>query len=603
MESPVILLTFANDRDPYLPLINRERKNIMRTLRRHDDKNLIRLISESDPGLPDMMEMIRNYQDHLALFQFSSHRGGTSLGGGAVQSPGADELSTLLGSVNSLQLVFLSGNADRKLVESLFKHGVKAVLATSTDVADKQAIEFAEQFYHALASYTNIQKAFDIASSFLAAKYEDMGELHLHRDASARNLPAELAWGLYLSAGNDQILDWSLPKSSRRSAMGSRVEYETQVDVNDILIDVICEQIAEFNPDLDHELSKEELDIPSIKREIIDCFPTPIGEQLRKLFTRSNDISEPDEMEIFSLARLEQIVLTYRTSMQFVSFILLSQLWDEKYRHPELHISDDYIVEFNSFFALRDNNYESFDYVKLIRMLTDLFDEWDIKYFIDELKKVRIEEDQNTELFPSYVFMDSLHQDILDHTIQAEDIEGLCLEAEEHLGIILKSFAFLVKYKLSTIKNIEIIKRRHEDATYRHSQILLNKALTVASTGISEIGVVFTNFTDNKSVLFLKTENNEIKDYLSLSPFIIDQNALNKDYSSKLYLYAYEHGDAYYFEFLNNRLDKKLLVDSDQYDYIKEEFTKFKAILLGVDYQPKSPKTVERPASRFMKRK
>ena len=598
MESPVILLTFANDRDAYLPLINRERKNIMRTLRRHDDKNLVRLISESDPGLPDMMEMIRNYQDHLTLLHHSGHRGGAS-----GQSSEADELYALLGSVKSLQLVFLSGNADRKLVEKLFNHGVKAVLATSTDTADKRTTEFAEQFYHALASYTNIQKAFEIASSFLAAKYEDMGEIKIHRDASAMNLPTELAWGLYVNAGNDQILNWSLPKSSRRGAMGSRVEYETQVDVNDILIDVICEQIAEFNPDLDHELSKEELDIPSIKREIIDCFPTPIGEQLRKLFTRSNDISEPDEMEIFSLARLEQIVLTYRTSMQFVSFILLSQLWDEKYRHPELNISDDYIVEFNSFFALRDNNYESFDYVKLIRMLTDLFDEWDIKYFIDELKKVRIEEDQNTELFPSYVFMDSLHQDILDHNIQTEDIEGLCLEAEEHLGIILKSFAFLVKYKLSTIKNIEIIKRRHEDATYRHSQILLNKALTVASTGISEIGVVFTNFTDNKSVLFLKTENNEIKDYLSLSPFIIDQNALNKDYSSKLYLYAYEHGDAYYFEFLNNRLDKKLLVDSDQYDYIREEFIKFKATLLGVDYQPKTTKTIERPASRFMKRK
>src|SRR5690606_12029618 len=147
---------------------------------------------------------------------------------------------------------------------------------------------------------------------------------------------------------------------------------------------------------------------------------------------------------------------------QFISFIMLSQLWDEKFENPALSIGEDYIVEFNSFFALNEASYQSFEYVKFIKTITDIFDERSIPYFIEELKQVKMDVDQNPDLYTAYVFFNSVHQSVLNNLLNDNELQALCLQAEEHLGIILKEFAFLVKYKLMTIKNIEIVKIRHQ---------------------------------------------------------------------------------------------------------------------------------------------
>ncbi|HMR44167.1 MAG TPA: hypothetical protein PKC40_10050, partial [Saprospiraceae bacterium] len=151
---------------------------------------------------------------------------------------------------------------------------------------------------------------------------------------------------------------------------------------------------------------------------------------------------------------------------------------------------------------------------------------------------------------------------------------------------ILKEFAFLVKYKLMTIKNIEIVKIRHQNPRFRHNQVLLNRALTVAGTGIAEVGVEFDNFADNQSVLFLKTKDNQIEDYLSLSPFLLDENALLSVFSSKLFMYCYSDRDSYFFQFINNASDPKLVVNDSKYPTMKSLFEKFKTDFFGHQAEP-----------------
>lgn len=612
MSKPIIFLAFANDRDEYLPMINRERKNIFRTLSRHNDEGIIQVQAEASSTLEDIFDFFTRYNDQVAIFHYGGHAGGSHLqletASAGNQAAGADGLAQLLGGQESLQLVFLNGCATKPQVELLLKNGVKAIIATTVPIQDQMAVEFAEQFYHALSSHISIRKAYDIATAFVSSKYSGKRGVQTYRGVK---LPAEdsagLPWGLYLNEGAEpELQDWTLPKrKSAHNVLRNRFDYETRMDVNDIIIDIICEELAEYNSDLDDELNKEELDIPSIKREIVDSFPTPIGEQLRKLFTRSNDPNAPDEMELFSPGRLKQLVTTYRTAMQFICFIQLSQLWDEKYKNPELKISEDYIVDFNSFFSLNHENYENFDYVQLIRTINDIFDEYKISYFIDELHQLRMDTSREPELYEAYIFMNSLHDSILEDSVEKDQVEELCLEAEHHLGIVLKKIAFLVKYKLVTIKNIEIVKQRHQPAKFRHNQITLNRALTVASTGIAEVGVEFDNFTDNKSVLFLKTENNQVSAYLNLTPFIIDENALNSDYASKLFLFAFQDERAYSYQFLNSLSDEPLIINEDTYQTVKTQFDRFKAEIFGRKFEPtpKPPARRRSGGSRFSRKR
>ena len=455
MDKPLIFLAFANDRDDYLPMINRERKNIARTMRRHDDEGLIKVVTEASSSLEDIFEVFHHYPDQVSIFHYGGHAGSTHL---RLEQPDtstlevfAGGLAQLLGQQKELQLVFLNGCATRGQVDLLLANGVKAVIATSVSIQDQMATEFAEQFYHSLSSHASLQKAFRIATAFITSKYEDFAPVQIVRAMKLRKKdePKTIPWGLYLGEEAEEVLQWTLPKRmAHKQIIRNRFNYETRVDVNDILIDIICEEVARFNPDLDQELNKDELDIPSIKREIVDSFPTPIGEQLRKLFTRSNDPNDPDDLERFTLVRLNQLALTYRTTVQFICFTVLSQLWDEKYEHPSLVINEDYIVDFNSFFALDPLSFPSFDYVKLIRTITDIFDDHQIPYFITELNQVKIDTTQNPELYGAYIFMNSLYERILEKEVPSEETEPLCLEAEQHLGTILKEVAFFSEIQI-----------------------------------------------------------------------------------------------------------------------------------------------------------
>lgn len=612
MEKPIIFLAFANDKDDYLSMINRERKNIQQALRRHDDEGLIKVETESASTIEDIFHIFNTYQDQIVIFHYGGHAGGTHLqlehadtGAQAAQVGG---LAQLLGQQQNLQLVFLNGCSTKAQVELLLKQGVKIVIATSVPIDDKVATEFAEQFYNSLASHTPIQRAFLIAKAFVETKYQTADKIGIYRDLvmnfEETAATDEMPWGLFVNPEADKSLEWALPKQIyQKQVIKNRFDYETKPNVNDDLIDILCEDVALYNKDLDKELNKEELDIPSIKREIVDSFPTPIGEQLRKLFTLSNNPDKPDEMELFTLARLEQLALTHRTSVQFICYILLSQLWDENKAKDEFNISDDHIVNFNSFFAMDQGTFRSFDFVRLISTITEVFGEFDIPFFIEELKDLQAEVEKNNKLYEAYIFMNAIYEDLLDEKVPTDQVENLCLAAESHLGLVLKSIAFLVKYKLVTIKNIEIIKNRHESPRYLHSHITLNRALTVASTGVTEIGKEFNNFTDNKSVIFIKTENNEVSDFLNLTPFVIDENALSSNHSSKLFLFAYQSEKGYCYQFLNNLHDSPLEVLDENYPNVKNQFDRFQAEIFGEEYISTVEEEVSTGKSRFSRKR
>jgi hypothetical protein len=179
---------------------------------------------------------------------------------------------------------------------------------------------------------------------------------------------------------------------------------------------------------------------------------------------------------------------------------------------------------------------------------------------------------QQEEFDRAHRFMEEMRAELARGEVAAEEIESFCTQAEKHLGTIMTAFAFLVKYKLTTIKRIDILKARHKVPAYRHNQVILDRV----TAGIMDGEEVYPSFTDSESVILLKTVD-DVKDYLSLSPFVIDENAFTGDQNSKLFFYSYHDGadDSYHFRFVDNA-EEQLIVSENRYPQIKEQFEEFR---------------------------
>jgi len=97
------------------------------------------------------------------------------------------------------------------------------------------------------------------------------------------------------------------------------------MSVNNKIIITLFNKIVKHKPKLavllpaDEE--DEDFDIRLLAAEIIRSFPWTIGVELRRLF--SAGMEKPDR------GRLDQIFKTIERTMQFLSFVILSQLLEE----------------------------------------------------------------------------------------------------------------------------------------------------------------------------------------------------------------------------------------------------------------------------------
>ena len=577
---PIIILAFSNNLDDYLQMIVRERKNIFKALQEYNDRGYIQVHKEENTSIEDIFDLFNRYKDQIAIFHYGGHADGTQLqletGGGKAEMANATGLAQLMGQQKVLQLVFLNGCATQDQVEKLFSCGVKAVIATSVSINDEMATEFAEQFYHALAAQASIQKAFQTAKAFVATRYgndKEVGEFRAFSGAGKKEgAVTGVLWGLYVNSNGEEALTWKLPEFAEHQVIvrGAAVSAKNGSTVNTELIETLFNAVAAQSQEVgvlwDAAKESKRQDLRMVRQQIIDSFPAPIGEQLRKLFAGNT----------IDVQRLRQLVLTYETVAEFFCFTVLSQLWDARYDNPALRLNEEHLVEFNSFFALSAESQPTFQYVKLIVAVAQFLDENGITPFVDEVSSLAGAL-QNEMLDVAHRFMEEMRVELLRGKVAAEEIESFCRQAEKHLGTILSALAFLVKYKLTTIKKIDIIKARHKAPEYRHNQVVLDRV----TAGVMDSEETYPEFTDSESVILLK-DVADVKDYLSLSPFVIDENAFTGDQNSKLFFYSHHDAanDSYHFRFVDNAEDA-LTVSDEHYPQIKMQFEQFRQAVFG----------------------
>jgi len=574
---PVVALTFSNDQDNYLEMLKRESSNIFKALRDFDDKDFIKLYREESSTMEEVLDLFIHYLDRLAIFHYGGHANGTHLQlettSGRAELAYSGGLAQLMGLQKELKLVFLNCCATKGQVELLFASGVKAVIATSVLIGDTMAVEFAEKFYEALAQQATIQKAFEIAKACIATAYGLAREINLYRDlnrSGEKAAPeAELPWGLYINGENPEVLEWKLPTVKRYHITPSALP--AKGEVNTELIKKLFKEVEKFHENnWAQQCYKNdgELDIRVAKGRIIDSFPMPVGEQLRQIF-------DPDSA--ISVERLQQLVVAYNTMVEFLCFILLSQLWDVKYKNPGISIPKNNLLELVSFFALNAGNYKTFNYVKLIEAIAGIFKKNQVKCFIEELNTSgKCIPDQEGEFYKAHLFMEEMKVELFENKNKAEpeEINSFCYQAEEHLGTILAKLSFLVKYKLAAIKSIKVIRRKQKRAKYNHRTVMLDKV----TLGTLDEESTFDSFTDNKSVILLK-HTGDVKEYLSLSPFVIDENALTDIPGSKVFFFSYpDLGDGksfYHYKLVKNDMER-LIVSGEKFPEVKDQHEDFK---------------------------
>jgi hypothetical protein len=321
--------------------------------------------------------------------------------------------------------------------------------------------------------------------------------------------------------------------------------------------------LAKFLPDKDNQ---EETDYRLIADQVIKNFPWPIGVELRRLF--SGSMRQPGRL------RLDQIFKTIERTVQFISFVMVCQLWYD-ISQKKVSLPDPIKNEFANRFTLLTMG----NFCWIIRTLATAYTEQNVTWFLPEMN-----EQFDKKFFASLDFWVPERNEIGHYQINLDEgeIEKRCVEYEEKLTMILQKIAFFAKYRLVSVRDIQVIKPRIHEAKFHHIIDLLNSS----DSDFKGEEIDETKYSDSHSVLLMKSIKS-FDDYLNLSPLVIDTNAETIDTKEKfeirkdIFMYTKYRNDhlMYLGTEVTGKCDLRAL---SNYNILLEEFKKLMLDIAGV---------------------
>ena len=584
---PVILLTFSNSPDDYLPMIVEEQKAIKNSLLDYVDNHYLQIRDVQHASAVDIFYLINRYHNQVQILHYGGHADGESLQleqeVGVIQMAKAKGLAGLLGTQEELKLVFLNGCATKGQVKSLLDAGVQAVLATSVPVNDSQALQFSKQFYQALSAGSTLREAFLKARAYLETQSDPppFSNIEESRGLQLRESTQNIPWGLYWKPEAQSILDWKLPTTSTLEinfATDSTASL-AQTAVNNLLVDSTLKAIREsaFVKELARKIHQERKAgyakrLPSDaekKDALVRSYLAPISVHLRALF--SNNLARKYDEE-----RLAQMVTTYRITLEFICFIMLSDIWDavHKKRKP-LKISASARRQLEAFFGLHAKAKAGFDFFQLADALLMIANHNQIQFYTKRLNHYPEGFNGVQELVEGNRHFQEMRT-ALEGDIPSRLIEPFGQRSEKHLTNLLCELNYLIHYKMAVVKNIEVLQIKNmPPPSYKHTVVELDNNYN--DFGEKDRQQELEKPTDMESVLLYQ---DLLKDNLNLSPFILDENALTREFNSKIYFFSHvsEKGLEYYW--IENEQDR-LTINGDNYDYVFQQFQQARMDILN----------------------
>lgn len=588
MPNPRIYLAFANnlEEDNFLPLLQEEKKAIYDTLIEGDKKSYYRLDHTELAKADEICNYLIKFKNDVIIFHFGGHAEASKLMM-SNETSDAQGIAEMLVQQKNLKLVFLNGCSTKDQVAFLLEK-VPAVIATSSKIPDENAKLFAATFYKALFDEHSLNEAFGMAAGLVKAKGLELGMFRDIADQPEAEKSEEFPWGLYTKS--DEVLDWKLPKEPMVKEViirgaSDKYNYENG-PINKKLFDTLIEVLTPVGPKLGIAFQNNfRLD----QHTVINAFPSPIGEQLRKLSSMNDPASD-------NKGRLKQLVNTYSILVDFISFALIGNLWDFKVKNEALAIPKETLDEIQNFLTLGKDNvatyYNNNLLKKVIKSYLDLKIIKDDDCFFAEDMPPLVEAFQSDEDFMNDCeFMEAMQLELTKlEDNPSEEIESFCVQAEEHLCNIFRHLWFSAKYKMNAIKKISVRTSRNksEKHKYRHHQVEL---YAVMAGTIDEVKDYEGIHAANHSVILLKDSTN-VESFINFSPFVIDENALLNIEKSKVFFFNYydkEENKLYYKLIKDPRPENQLVLpykmDSNREAALKIDSKLVKEAFNGVQNQ------------------
>lgn len=302
---------------------------------------------------------------------------------------------------------------------------------------------------------------------------------------------------------------------------------------NELLIQRVFQEMLKYKPSMQKMLitddDEEETPDPRMLGDlIIRNFPWPVGVELRRLFSAS--------MRMLDRMRLDQIFKTIERTMQFISFLMICQLWKD-IKEKKLTLTDSFRKEFTDRIMVLSMG----NFTWLIRAIGTLMQEKGIQWFMPEMS-----ENFDKKFYAALDFWVPERNEIGHYQINltTEEIEKRCVEYEEKLSFILEKLSFIAKYKLVSVREIKVIHPKNQEAKFNH----LIDLLSSSDSGFKAQELEETKYAESNSVLLMKSLKT-IDEYLNLSPLIIDTNSEVIDDKEKfdikkdIFLYTKFRGD------------------------------------------------------------
>lgn len=341
--------------------------------------------------------------------------------------------------------------------------------------------------------------------------------------------------------------------------------------VNEDLIQKVFAEMVKYRPTLAKYLPDkdegEETDLRIIADLVIKNFPWPVGVEVRRLFSGS--------MRQLGRMRLDQIFKTIERTIQFVSFVMVCQVWYD-ITNKKVNLPDQVKKEFAERFTLLTMG----NFCWLIRALATAYTDQKIEWFLPEMN-----EQFDKKFFAALDFWVPERNEIGHYQINLDEgeIEKRCVEYDEKLIMILQRIAFFAKYRLVSVRDIKVIKPRIHEAKFHHIVDLLNSS----DSDFKGEEIDEAKFSDSQSVLLMKSIKS-FDDYLNLSPLIIDTNSEIIDAKEKfdirkdIFMYTkYRSGHLMY---LGTEVTEKCdLRSMSNYGILLEEFKSLMAAIGGVE--------------------
>ena len=339
--------------------------------------------------------------------------------------------------------------------------------------------------------------------------------------------------------------------------------------INEYLIRSVFDEMARYKPSLSKMAVTDDDEVLPDYRIlgdlIIKNFPWPVGVELRRLF--SGIMRQLDRM------RLDQIFKTIERSMQFLSFVMLSQA-PEEITQGKLIIPESFRNEFkNRFLVLSLGNF-----TWMIRAIGTMFRDQKIEWFMPEMSDCF-----DSKFYGALDFWVPERNEIGHYQINLtqEEIEKRCVEYEEKLMFILQRISFLAKYRLVSVKDIKVIKSKIHKAAFHHVFDLLNSS----DSDFKANEFDEARFTESSSVLLMKNIK-VLDEYLNLSPLIIDTSGEVLDSKEKfeikkdIFMYSKFRNDQ--LMYLGTEVTEKIDLRSlKNYETLLEEFRYLLSVLGG----------------------